>query len=174
MGFGPWAGGARPVWELERERARLGPGAQETAGVSLRSTSRSGSHAKWVENSKRALVLSRQAPGWSCTLAAMGMGAVSQPQFLFTTVTWKKSCWMPSTNPDGAAPRVLTVTGGCKHVPWAPLLLCREAGRHSSRPGRLAWLPAFLDPALVLWWEKGLCSSGGGTGPPVFLPRCRD
>lgn len=145
---GSWKGKGRG-WGLGLRRQLVCPCA---------SASRSGPHAKWVETSKRALVLSRQAPGWSCTLAAMGMGAVSQPQFRFTTVTWKKSCWMPSTNLDGAAPRVLTVTGGCKHVPWAPLLLCREAGGHSSRPGTLALAARLLRP--------GPCPLvGGGTVP---------
>uniref|UniRef100_A0ABI7X2T9 BCL2 interacting protein 3 n=1 Tax=Felis catus TaxID=9685 RepID=A0ABI7X2T9_FELCA len=46
----------------------------------------------------------------------MGTGAAFQPLLLFITATWKKSCWTPSTNLDGVAPRVLTVTGGCKYA----------------------------------------------------------
>lgn len=68
-----------------------------------------------VGSASRALALSPQAPGWNCT-SATGTGAASPPPCLFITATWKKSCWTPSTSPDAAAPRALTVTGGCQRT----------------------------------------------------------
>lgn len=80
-------------------------------------------------HSNSVLVLSPQAPGWNCTSAVTGTAAACQPQFLFIMVTWRKSCWMPSMSLDGAAPRVLTVTGGCRHMHVTVLLYEERAAR---------------------------------------------
>lgn len=57
----------------------------------------------------------RRAPGWNCTSEIMRVGAVLQPEFLFTMVTWIKYCWLPSENLDRVISRVLTVTAHLAH-----------------------------------------------------------
>ena len=101
-----------------------------------------------------------QAPGWNYTLAVMGTGAVFQTLFLFIMATWKKSCWMPSTNLDGAAPGAPTVTGGRKRVH-------RSAGRPGRSRRGCKRLPS-LGP--VLPRQRALCLQVGGSdrGLPVW------